>query len=124
MQLRVGFEMSDQYAQPTPMMLALSIHPSRAADQIAVEDVPAPTPIFLLGSRFCETEPLPDIAWQQFTSVPAGRSRVQSICDFVHRHIEFGYPHARSTRTAMEAYSERRSVCRDYAHLRLPCAVA
>ena len=35
MQLRVGFEMTYQCAQPTPMMLALSIHPSRATDLLS-----------------------------------------------------------------------------------------
>ena len=38
----------------------------------------------------------------------AGR-RVQAICDFVHQHITFGYEHARATKTAWEAYSERRA---------------
>jgi transglutaminase-like putative cysteine protease len=42
---------------------------------------------------------------------------VQAICDFVHQHIEFGYQHARRTRTAWEAYNEGVGVCRDYAHL-------
>ena len=46
-----------------------------------------------------------------------GWGRVQAICDFVHKHIEFGYEHARVTRTASEAYAEKRGVCRDYAHL-------
>ena len=39
------------------------------------------------------------------------------VCDFVHAHIAFGYEHARVTRSASEAYQERRGVCRDYAHL-------
>jgi transglutaminase-like putative cysteine protease len=42
---------------------------------------------------------------------------VQAVCDFVHRHITFGYPFARPTRTASEAFSERQGVCRDFAHL-------
>jgi transglutaminase-like putative cysteine protease len=43
--------------------------------------------------------------------------RVQTICDFVHNHIAFGYQHARSTKTAWEAFQERVGVCRDYTHL-------
>jgi transglutaminase-like putative cysteine protease len=175
MQLRVGFEMIFQCAQPTPMMLALSIHPSREPDfvrpdrlvtdplvpmsthldlfgnrcsrlvapqgrfvlssdavvndsgvpdvvatsavQAAVQDLPASTLVYLLGSRYCETELLSDVAWQLFAAVPAGWARVQAICDYVNQHVEFGYPHARPTRTAMEAHTERRGVCRDYAHL-------
>jgi len=88
-----------------------------SAVQTAVEDLPALTLTYLLGSRYCETELLCDIAWQQSASVPAGWTRVQAICDFVHRHIELGYAHARHTRTAMEAHTERHGVCRDYAHL-------
>jgi transglutaminase-like putative cysteine protease len=42
---------------------------------------------------------------------------VQAICDFVHAHITFGYEHARSTRTASQAYEERIGVCRDFTHL-------
>src|SRR5262249_60813489 len=46
-----------------------------------------------------------------------GWPRVQAICDHVHRHLSFGYEHACSTRTALEAYQDRLGVCRDFAHL-------
>ena len=42
---------------------------------------------------------------------------VQAIVDFVHGHVEFGYHHARSTRTAWDGYQEQHGVCRDFAHL-------
>jgi transglutaminase-like putative cysteine protease len=87
------------------------------AMQIPVELLPESTLVYLLGSRYCETDLLYDIAWQHFGNGPTGWARVQAVCDFVHRHIEFGYPHARNTRTAWEAYQEGRGVCRDYAHL-------
>ena len=48
-----------------------------------------------------------------------GWPRVQAICDFVHKHITFGYQYARATKTAYEAYQERNGVCRDFAHLAL-----
>ena len=67
-----------------------------SAVQTAVEDLPASTLIYLLGSRYCETELLADIAWQRFASVQPGWIQVQAICDFVHRHIEFGYAHAKA----------------------------
>jgi transglutaminase-like putative cysteine protease len=178
MQIRVGFEMEYQCQGPTPMILALSIHYSRASDlvrpdhlvthpavkvtayrdlfgnwcsrivapagrfvlksdalvndsgapdtvdaaaaQLPVEQLPESTLVYLLGSRYCDTELLSEFAWKQFGDGPGGPTgwaRVQAICDFVHERIEFGYAHARSTRTASEAYKERRGVCRDYAHL-------
>jgi hypothetical protein len=43
--------------------------------------------------------------------------RAREVSDFVNRHIDFGYPHARRTRSAWEAYNEGKGVCRDYAHL-------
>jgi transglutaminase-like putative cysteine protease len=87
------------------------------AVQHPVEDLPSEILTFLLGSRYCETDALSDEAWRLFGSTPPGWGRVQAICDFVHHHITFGYDQARSTRTAAQAYAERRGVCRDFAHL-------
>jgi transglutaminase-like putative cysteine protease len=87
------------------------------AEQIAVPDLPEETLLFLLGSRYCETDRLSEIAWNLFGQGPTGWGRVQAICDFVHQHIEFGYEHARRTRTALEAYHDKTGVCRDFTHL-------
>lgn len=173
--IRVGFEMEYECVGPTPMILALNVHYSRAADllrpdylitdpsvqltayrdlfgnwcsrlvapagrfvvradalvadtgipdevaphavQAPVEYLPESTLVYLLGSRYCETDCLSDTAWELFGAIAPGWERVQAICDFVNRRIRFDYQHARSTRTALEAYHERRGVCRDYAHL-------
>ncbi len=87
------------------------------AREIAVERLPEEMLTFLLGSRYCETDRLSQIAWDYFGALPSGWSRVQSICDFVHGHLTFGYQHARATRSALEAFDERVGVCRDFAHL-------
>jgi transglutaminase-like putative cysteine protease len=87
------------------------------AVQHPVEDLPADTLVYLLGSRYCETDRLSEIAWSLFEKVPAGWPRVQAINEFVHRHIAFGYQHARPTKTALEVYNERTGVCRDFTHL-------
>ena len=73
--------------------------------------------VYLLGSRYCDTEKLSQLAWQQFGGTRGGWPRVQAICDYVHRQIDFGYHHARCDRTASEGHAERRGVCRDFAHL-------
>ena len=88
-----------------------------AARQYEVADLPHDTLMFLLGSRYCETERLMNEAWSRFGKTPLGWPRVQAICDFVHSHIRFGYQHARATKTAAEVSIERRGVCRDFAHL-------
>jgi transglutaminase-like putative cysteine protease len=175
MQINVGYELNYEFPQPTPMILTLNVHNSRASDlvrpdymmttpsvstaayrdgfgnwctrliapqghfrvtgdalvndtgipdQIAasaiqhvVPELPEETLVFLLGSRYCETDKLSTIAWSLFSNAPYGWARVQAICDFVHQHIQFGYQYASPTKTAWDVYNERRGVCRDFAHL-------
>lgn len=87
------------------------------AEQHPVEELPEDTLIFLLGSRYCETDRLSEVAWRLFGEGPTGWGRVQAICDFVHRHITFGYEYASPMKSALNVYEERRGVCRDFAHL-------
>jgi transglutaminase-like putative cysteine protease len=85
--------------------------------QCPVEELPDDSLVFLLSSRYCETDQLSDLAWSLFGKTAPGWPRVQAICDYVHDHLCFGYEHARSTRTALQAHHERLGVCRDFAHL-------
>ena len=175
MKIRVGYELSYDFPQSTPMIMVLGTHFTRASDVItpdrmttspsvpispyrdifgnwcsrivapagrtrlsangvvrdsgmpdvvvpsafqhAVEDLPPETLVFLLGSRYCDTHRLSKVAWSLFEKSAPGWARVQTICDFVHGHIAFGYEHARSTVTSWEVFNEGKGVCRDYAHL-------
>lgn len=175
MQIRLGYKFVYSFPNPTPMILTLNVHYSRAsqladpdhiktyplvplhgyrdgfgnwctrlvapqgdftisadtlinddgeldpvnldAAQYRVECLPEDSLVFLLGSRYCETDRFTELAWQMFGNTPLGWGRVQAICDFVHQHIRFGYEHARPTKSAWEAYIEGNGVCRDYAHL-------
>ena len=175
MHIRIGYKLVYDCPQPTPMLLMLNVHPSRAsalvvpdhiltepglpvrqygdgfgnrctrlvapsgqirlstdavvadggepdvtaqaARQLPVEELPDDAFVFLLPSRYCETEQLSDMAWALFGNTVPGWPRVQAICDCVHERLCFGYAHARATRTAAEAYYERLGVCRDFAHL-------
>jgi transglutaminase-like putative cysteine protease len=175
MQIRAGYEISYDCAQPTPMILQLSVHSSRArdllsrdrmqcdppipaktyhdsfgnfchvitaprgrltmstdfmvqdsgeadiiaprAEQHALADLPPDVLVYLLGSRYCETDRLSNIAWSLFGRIPKGWPLVQAICDYVHDRITFGYQHADPTMSAWEAFNGRRGVCRDYTHL-------
>ena len=87
------------------------------AKEVPLNEVPSEYLVYLLGSRYCETDKLSNIAWNLFGGVAPGWQRVQAICDFVNSHLTFGYQYARATRTAFEAYEERLGVCRDFAHL-------
>ena len=87
------------------------------AAQLAVQDLPAETLVYLLGSRYCDTDILSEEAWRLFESTPPGWSRVQAICDFVHTTVSFDYMQADATRTASQSLAGRKGVCRDFAHL-------
>jgi len=89
------------------------------AQQCPVEDLPEEALVFLLPSRFCESDRMLDLAWSLFGHIAPGWGRVQAICDFAHNHIRFDYNAARATRTACEGYEEQVGVCRDFAHLAL-----
>jgi transglutaminase-like putative cysteine protease len=175
MQLQVGYELTYNCPQQTPMLLMLNIHHTRASDIVVpdclttapsvpqtfyrdafgnwctrivappglitltasaivndpgvpevsaesdrdqpVPELPEECLQFLLGSRYCETDRLSNVAWSLFEMSPRGARRVQAICDYVHQHIAFNYANARPTRTAWEAFTERTGVCRDFAHL-------
>ncbi len=174
MKIRAGYDIAFRCFQNTPVVLMLSIHPSRQGDlltehrillsngidshdfrdpfgnvctrlvappglleirndfviadtglpdevalnaqQLDVAALPDEALMYLLGSRYCDTQKLSDLAWSLFDGI-SGWQRVQSICDYVHGHIEFGYHHARCDRTASEGHAERTGVCRDFAHL-------
>jgi transglutaminase-like putative cysteine protease len=87
------------------------------AAEIPVSNLPDEALMYLMGSRYCETDRLSDLAWALFGNTPRGWPRVQAIVDYVHNHLTFGYQFARGTRTAFEGHQERVGVCRDFAHL-------
>jgi transglutaminase-like putative cysteine protease len=175
MKIRAGYEISYECAHPTPMILMLSVHPSRIpdlvtpdqphfkpaiafnpyldgfgntchvihapagrltltadflindsgapddvapdAEQHSLEKLPVETLVYLLGSRYCETDRFINIAWKTFGTVKKGWPLVQTICDYVNDRLAFGYEHASPTKTAWDAHAEKRGVCRDFAHL-------
>jgi transglutaminase-like putative cysteine protease len=175
MKIHLGYDLVYECVQPTPMILMLNVHPSRAADLLtadrmritpsrsinsyvdafgnkcvrllapageirlsgdaivadsgrpdsvdpgaeehAVADLPHDALVFLLASRYCQTDRLMQTAWNMFGTTPPGWQRVQAICDFVHHRIKFGYERAAPMRGATEALVEGRGVCRDFAHL-------
>ena len=87
------------------------------AKQFEIDLLPDEAIVYLIGSRYCDTQKMSDLAWSLFGHIQGGWQRVQAVCDYVHERLEFGYHHARCDRTAAEAHEERTGVCRDFAHL-------
>jgi transglutaminase-like putative cysteine protease len=90
---------------------------SPGASQAPVEELPSDVLRYLLASRYCEVDRLLDTAGFLFGNTPFGWARVQAVCDWVHENVTFGYAFASPTKTALDVYSDRRGVCRDFQHL-------
>ena len=87
------------------------------AAQIPVQDLPDEVMLYLMASRYCDTDKLVGIAWPLFGQTPEGWARVQAIVDYVHDRIRFDYQKADATRSAFDGYQQQVGVCRDFAHL-------
>jgi len=87
------------------------------ARETPISELPPEALMYMLPSRYVESESLAPEAQRLFGGYRPGWTRVQAICDFVHQHVTFAYEHARSTKTAVETYHEKQGVCRDFAHL-------
>jgi transglutaminase-like putative cysteine protease len=87
------------------------------ASEMPVQELPSGVLRFLMASRFCEVDLLSNTAADLFGGAPRGWARVQAICNWVHEKVTFSYPQARPTRTALDVYTERVGVCRDFQHL-------
>ena len=88
-----------------------------SARQWPVGDLPNETLRFLMNSRYCEVDRFWSIAFELFGQTDPGWSRVQAICNWVHNKVAFNYQQARPTKTAMDVFTERVGVCRDFQHL-------
>lgn len=87
------------------------------AREVPVAELPTEVLQFLLASRYCEVDLLSNVASELFGTIPQGYGRVQAICSWVYQKVTFGYSFARSTKTALDVYTERVGVCRDFQHL-------
>jgi len=88
-----------------------------SAREIPVGELPNETLTYLLNSRYCEVDRLSNIAVELFGNIEPGWNRVQAICDWVNSKVAFNYQHARPTKTALDVFTERIGVCRDFQHL-------
>ncbi|HTV01220.1 MAG TPA: transglutaminase family protein [Luteitalea sp.] len=89
----------------------------RSAAEVPLADLPPEVLRFLMPSRYCEVDLLSPIALELFGAVAPGWTRVDAICEWVHTRVAFSYAKARATRGALDVFTERVGVCRDFQHL-------
>jgi len=87
------------------------------AAELPPHELPDEALVFTLPTFYCPTQELANDAWSLFGSCPPGWRRVQSICDWVHAEVKFGYLDTSPLATAVDVFNSRAGVCRDFAHL-------
>jgi transglutaminase-like putative cysteine protease len=87
------------------------------AQQAPIDKLPNSVLQFLLPSRYCEVDRFVPIAQDLFGWMKPGWERAAAIRDWVHEKVRFDYQSARPTKTAMDVFTERVGVCRDFQHL-------
>jgi transglutaminase-like putative cysteine protease len=87
------------------------------AEQAPIEELPSEVLQFLLPSRYCEVDRFVPVAQDLFGWMKPGWTRAAAIRDWVHEKVRFDYQAARPTKTAMDVFTERIGVCRDFQHL-------
>lgn len=87
------------------------------APEIPVGELPADVLRYLLPSRYCEVDLLTSLAADLFGELTPGWRRVKAVCNWVNSRVTFGYNFARPTKTALDVFTERTGVCRDFQHL-------
>lgn len=83
----------------------------------SIADLPSDVYVYLMASRYCETDHLAALASEKFGHMTRGWGMVQAITEFAHGSLRFDYSLARPTRSARDALTERTGVCRDFAHV-------
>ena len=89
----------------------------RNVDESQAAEMPAEVLTYMNPSRYCESDVLSRFAFEEFGQLPAGFTRVQTICDWVYEHLDYTPGSTTATTTAADVLLQRTGVCRDYAHL-------
>jgi transglutaminase-like putative cysteine protease len=87
------------------------------AREIPVEHLPNDVLCYLLNSRYCEVDRMSNIAAELFGGIAPGWNRVRALCSWVHERVTFGYQYANPQKTALDVFTDRSGVCRDFQHL-------
>lgn len=86
-------------------------------EAVPVDKLPPALLRYTLPSRYCDSDKLMNFAWEHFGQIANGLERVQAICTWIHRNIEYRYFSGRADISATEVIERRYGVCRDFAHI-------
>ena len=68
-------------------------------------------------SRFCQSDTLNRFAERQFGGVQPGHQRVTEVCNWIRDNVDYVSGSTDETTSAVEVFTNRSGVCRDFTHL-------
>ncbi|MES2937226.1 MAG: transglutaminase family protein [Pseudomonadota bacterium] len=113
------------HANPGPLKLSYSATVNIAhhfAEPDTLEEVPVrylPLDVlpYIYPSRYCQSDRLLKLAFNEFGSLWQGYSRVLAIQHWVQKHVAFVSNTSDGNTSAVDTLIEQVGVCRDFAHL-------
>lgn len=99
------------------VQLSLDSERVRYFNEVEYKRLPASVLPFLSPSRYCESDRLTRFAWKEFGHLPAGYSRIDEICNWVNKHIDYVPGSTDASSSACDVLIQRAGVCRDFAHV-------
>ena len=85
--------------------------------EVPVDRLPADVLPYLLPSRYCPSDRMTAVSCWEFGHLPRGYARVETIRRWVQQQIRFAPGTTTSATTALDTLTDKRGVCRDFAHL-------
>lgn len=85
--------------------------------EVPVHLLPPETMGYIYPSRYCQSDRLLRLAYNEFGQIPQGYMRVLAIRDWVTRHVAFTSNTSNGNTSAADTLIEQVGVCRDFAHL-------
>lgn len=72
---------------------------------------------FLFPSRYCQSDKLQKLAYNEFGAIENVYSKVLAITDWIYNNVEYRSGSTDSQTAALDTITDRVGVCRDFAHL-------
>jgi len=88
-----------------------------SANYVPVQELPDDALIYLLPSRYCESDKLGNLAVSIVAHVETGYEQAEAIRKWINQNISYEYNHSNASTSAQDTAKSRIGVCRDFSHL-------
>ncbi len=88
-----------------------------AANILSIENLPDETLLYLLPSRYCESDRFSMMAAEITQNYATGYAKAEAIRQWVSQNVVYEYGYSSSSSSACDINQTRIGVCRDFSHL-------